>query len=185
MKEEVHGATRAVLKMAQRCMERGDIYQAADMYQRIMRKHPRTPEAQEARGKVMEIAQQHEANGRRHTALSLYEKAAAFPDVWEFLNEKKKLAPEIMEIIRKAGKSLGEKMLSAGMTGRKRGGAIKRESPARNRETIEEIPFVDLTETVNIKQNFVRLGRVQRRVADHSGTVATLRKLMLDHSWKG
>lgn len=181
MKEEVHGATRAVLKMAQRCMERGDIYQAADMYQRIMRKHPRTPEAQEARGKIIEIAQRHEANGRRYVALSLYEKVvAAFPDVEEFLNEKKKLDPEI---IRKAGKSFGEKMLSAGMAGRKEARkSHKRESPGRNRETIEEIPFVDLTETVNIKQNFVRLGRVQRRVADHSGTVVTLRKLMPDHS---
>jgi len=180
VKETGPGTTGAVLKMAQRCMERGQIYQAADMYLRIMRKHPRTPEAQEARRRIVEIAQQHEANGRRYVALSLYEKIAAFPDVEEFLSEKKELPPEI---ISKAGKSFGEKMLSAGMPGKKKARrSYKRKTPGTNRETMEEVPFVDLTESVNIKQNFVRLGQLERRVADHSETVAALRKLMPDHS---
>jgi len=143
---------------------------ATDMYLRIMQRHPRTAESRESRGKMVEIAQQHEASGRKYVALSLYEKIAAFPDVQEFAPDK--------EIIGRGVKSSREYVLSA----EKARSIHKRERRGRKQETMEEIPFVDLTETVNIKQNFVRLGQLQRRVADHSGTVATLRKLTPDHS---
>jgi hypothetical protein len=170
VKETGVGPKRAILEIAHRCLKRGEIYLATDMYQRIMQRQPRTPEGQEARGKIIEIAQHHEANGRKYMALSLYEKIAAFPDVQKF-------APD-NEIIGGGAKRSRENVLSAD----KARSNHKGERPGIKQEAMKEIPFVDLTETVSIKQNFARLGQVQRRVADHSGTVATLKKLMPDHS---
>ncbi len=170
MKERGAGTTRAILEIAHRCLERREIYLATDMYQRIMQKYPRTPEGQEARGKIMEIAQHHEANGRKYIALSLYEKVAAFPDAQEFALDE--------EIIGGVAKRAGENVLSAEKERR----SPKGESHGKNQEIMEEIPFIDLTERVDIKQNFERLGQVQRSVADISGTVSNLIKLMHEGS---
>src|SRR3972149_7501982 len=131
-------SARRILELAHRYAQSGKIYQAADMYQKLMRKYPKTPEGQEARRRILEIAQRHEADGRRHLALSLYEKVEAFPDAQE--SGGKERAPALEEeTIRVVVRKHTKEVVGSGMA---------------------EIPFVDLREGVDMEQNFERLGRV-------------------------
>ena len=148
-------SARHVLELAHRYAQSGKIYQATDMYQRLMQKHPETPEGQEARRRILEIAERHEAGGRRHLALSLYEKVAAFPDA------QKSRGKDRVSALEK-----GTIRLAVGKHPEKVAGGV-----------MAEIPFIDLTEDVNMKQNFERLGRVQRSRMDIPRTVKSLKKL--------
>ncbi|MFQ5840854.1 MAG: hypothetical protein ACE5I8_00340 [Thermodesulfobacteriota bacterium] len=53
----------------------------------------------------------------------------------------------------------------------------KRENPGRNYGTMDEIPFIDLTEKVHLERNFERLGEVKRTHADIRPPVNSLRRL--------
>jgi hypothetical protein len=152
-----------VLELAHRYAQSGKIYQATDMYQRLMQRHPETPEGQEARRRILEIAERHEAGGRRRLALSLYEKVAAFRSRENSADEEQPIGLD-----EEAG-------TKEGMTK-----ARKREDRKTNYETMDEIPFVDLTEEVNLRPNFERLGEVKRTHADIHLQVNSLRRLKGD-----
>jgi len=148
-------SARGILELAHRYAQSGKIYQAADMYQRLMRKYPKSPEGQEARRRILEIAKRHEADGRRRLALSLYEKVEAFPDAQESGGKERAPAFEeetIRVVVRKTTKEVV-------------GGVMA------------EIPFVDLREDVDMEQNFERLGRVQTSRVDIPRTVSSLKEL--------
>ena len=145
---------RAILEMAHGYARSGLIYQATDLYLRVMRKCP-SQEGQEAKRRLLEIAQQHELSGRRHLALALYEKVAAFPDPQGSGGEKRASALDEETIPMARGKRQQEAV----------GGDMA------------EIPFVDLTEDVDMKQNFDRLGRVQRSQIEIPPAVNSLKKL--------
>jgi len=148
-------SARRILELAHRYAQSGKIYQAADMYQKLMRKYPKTPEGQEARRRILEIAQRHEADGRRHLALSLYEKVEAFPDAQE--SGGKERAPALEEeTIRVVVRKHTKEVVGSAMA---------------------EIPFVDLREGVDMEQNFERLGRVQTSRVDIPRTVSSLKEL--------
>lgn len=73
--EEVNIAPEGLLlRRAQAWEEQGQCFQAIAMYLRLMRYHPRTEEAQRARGRLFELAQQMEASGKVHQAIHLYER---------------------------------------------------------------------------------------------------------------
>ncbi len=153
-------SARGILELAHRYAQSGKIYQATDMYQRLMRKHPETSEGQEARRRILEIAERHEADGRRHLALSLYEKVEAFRSRENSADEEQPIGLD---------EETGTK---EGMTK-----AHKREDRKTNYETMDEIPFVDLTEEVNLRRNFERLGEVKRTHADIHLQVDSLKRL--------
>jgi hypothetical protein len=153
-------STRCVLELAHRYAQSGKIYQATDMYQRLMQKHPETPEGQEARSRILEIAERHEAEGRRHLALSLYEKAAAF-------RSKNNSADEEQSIGLDEETGTEEAMRKT----------HRREARETDYGMMDEIPFVDLTEEVNLGRNFERLGEVKRIHADIHLQVDSLRRL--------
>lgn len=134
------GGGRPILEMAHRYARRGLIFHATDLYLRLLRRTPHAQEGREARCRIIEIAVQHEAKGRRYLAASLYKQLLAIPAAMESPSE-------------------GE----AGAEGR----------PAERKW----FAFVDLREEIDMKQNFERLGRVQRRRMDILRTVNMLKEL--------
>ncbi|MFQ5853534.1 MAG: hypothetical protein ACE5JU_23495 [Candidatus Binatia bacterium] len=152
MKEVRQATAHAILKLANRCSQRGEIYQATDLYQRLMEKYPRTPEGHEARRGLLKIAKQHEATGRTRLALFLYSKLDAIPGTPESSDEQASVSTE--EEIRQ---DVTEKVSSA--------------------DPMPEMPYVDLTEELDFRQNFERLGRVQSRHVDLVQEVNSLKEL--------
>lgn len=72
------GLRLALLELAHRDAQRGEIYLATERYLRLMREHPGTLEGGEARQALLDIAQGYEAEGKRYHALSLYNKVATW-----------------------------------------------------------------------------------------------------------
>lgn len=137
----------AILGLAERCVQRGEMYQAADICLRLLKRYPDTIEAEQAVEHIFQIAQCQEASGRRRSALSLYEKVAAFRKRREIAHDALKSAEQVSD----GGKGIQQP---------------RRRREGRNHETAEEIPFVDLTEAVELERNFYRLGEVQKNEAD-------------------
>jgi hypothetical protein len=63
-----------LLKMADGYAKTGAKHLAKDLYFAIIDRHGETPEADRARLRLMEIAQQHEKAGETHQARALYER---------------------------------------------------------------------------------------------------------------
>jgi hypothetical protein len=149
---------RAILDLAHRHAESGEVHQAAELYFRLLEQFPATQEAAEAGRRVLGIAQRFEAAGKRRLALSLYRKLGAF------------------SVPRTGGSALG----SLPQPGE--GGEASLRRKASPVDPMGEIPFVDLTRPTKMKRNFDRLGSVQRTNAEISTAATQLRKLEPDPS---
>lgn len=62
-----------LLKMADGYMAQGCLWQAMEIYSKLAKEHDETPEAARACASLLEIAAQHEKNGKGHLARSIYE----------------------------------------------------------------------------------------------------------------
>ncbi len=69
-------AVGLMFRMASAFQRSGDIHQAIGLYKEIMAEFPDFPEAQEARWRLLEIAREHEKQGKWRIALHLYKGAA-------------------------------------------------------------------------------------------------------------
>lgn len=164
MRAKNRETARAILELAHGCFQRGEIYQATDIYQHLLKRHPDTIEAQQGVQRIFEIAQHHEGSGRRHIALSLYEKVAAF-----------RVAQEIADDARKSVEQVSDEGVRIQQRRRKRDGG--------DNETTAEIPFVDLTQAIDLKQNFCRLGEIEKKQApDIASMVNSLKQSMYGRS---
>lgn len=75
--DEVEGeALHLIFEMAKRYEERGDLFQAIPLYEKIMSVYPETPEADKSRKAILIIAKSYDREGKNHVALSLYSKLA-------------------------------------------------------------------------------------------------------------
>ena len=160
MKQDSPRVPRAILELAHRYSQSGEVHQAAELYFRLLQQYPASQEATEAERSVLGIAQRLEAGGKRRLALSLYLKLAAFSSSG------------------KSDMALGSPREEPGDRG------IEEEAGSRpgshGKEPLGptgEIPFVDLTRSTKMKRNFERLGREQRTDAEISQVVTQLRKL--------
>lgn len=76
--KEPAGADQAVLDrllaMAQTYRSEGGIRQAMDMYWELLEDFPGTPQAEEARKVLLDLAMSYERNGARREARSIYER---------------------------------------------------------------------------------------------------------------
>jgi hypothetical protein len=155
VKPDIRRVSQALLELASRYEQNGRVHQAAELYFDLLRLYPATREALVAVEKVVGMAQRFEAGGKPRLALSLYRKLAASVSPTEKYSGA---SPE------DAG--MGEGALPPGSHGT--AGAFGR---------AREIPFVDLTRPADVKQNFERLGWVQRSDAVIHRAVSELRKL--------
>jgi len=62
-----------LLKMADGYMAQGCLWQAMEIYSKLVKQHNETPEAARACECLLEIAARHEKNGKGHLARSIYE----------------------------------------------------------------------------------------------------------------
>jgi hypothetical protein len=62
-----------LLKMADGYLARGALWQAMEIYLKIVKQHDETPEARLACERLLKIAEWHEKNGKGHLARSIYE----------------------------------------------------------------------------------------------------------------
>jgi hypothetical protein len=62
-----------LLRMADGYMAQGCLWQAMEIYMKCVKQYDETPEAERARACLLEIAAQHERNGKGHLARSIYE----------------------------------------------------------------------------------------------------------------
>lgn len=154
------GMRRALLEVAHRHAQRGATYLATERYLKLMREHPGTLEGHEAGQALLDLAERYLAEGKRYHALSLYDKVAA------------RLA---------AAKPPGNKdksPVSDRRPQREEGKAAAQEAVRIHPQRMDEIPFVDLAEDVQMTANFERLGRVHRVRADRlNQAVDSLTKL--------
>ena len=63
-----------LLKMADGYLAQGALWQAMEIYMKIVKQHDETPEARLARERLLWIAERHEKNGKGHLARSIYER---------------------------------------------------------------------------------------------------------------
>lgn len=155
MKQDNPRILPALLELASRCEQNGQVRRAAELYFNLLRQYPATDEAEVAAEKVLGMAHRLEAGGKPRFALSLYMKlAATFPPA-----DKHSGAPP-------ADAQMGEAALPQGS-----------HSTARASGREGEVPFVDLARPGRVKQNFERLGWVQRSDAEVLQAVSRLRKL--------
>lgn len=148
--------SHTLLELASRYEQNGRVHQAAELYFNLLRQFPATHEAQLAAEKVLRMAQRWEAGGKPRLALSLYTKLAAF------FGSRAKHSGASPEDAEK-----GEGSVRLGS-----------QDAARVFGREGEIPFVDFTCPVKVKQNFERLGWVQRSDAEEvPRVVSRLRKL--------
>jgi len=63
-----------LLRMADAYRKAGSIHHAVEMYFRLVEDHPGAPEADQARARLMEIAEKHELAAEPHEARSIYER---------------------------------------------------------------------------------------------------------------
>jgi len=63
-----------LLKMADGYLAQGALWQAMEIYLKIVKQHDETPEARLARERLLWIAERHEKNGKGHLARSIYER---------------------------------------------------------------------------------------------------------------
>jgi hypothetical protein len=160
MKQDSPPIPHAILELAHRYAQRGEVHQAVELYFRLLQQYPATREATEAGRSVLEIAQRLEAGGKRRGALSLYLKLAACSSPGT------------------GDRPLGSSPEESRDGGIKEGG-LRLESHGKGHPLgpMGEIPFVDLTRPAKMKRNFERLGSVKRTSAEISRAVARLRKL--------
>jgi hypothetical protein len=157
------------VELAHHYAQRREIYRASDLYLKLIREQPGTQEAQEAREAIFRIAQRYEAEGKTYSARSLHDKLAALPREAP-VDTTEKMATHEQEAIRAVVKSYIEEFLGVAMEERAR-------NAHADRGAMDEVPFVDLTDEVNVKCNFERLGRVERSHMDISRTVNALKQL--------
>lgn len=162
-------SARCVLELAHHYARRREIYRATDLYLKLIREQPGTQEAQEAREAILRIAQRYEAEGKTYSARSLYDKLAALPREAP-VDTTEKMAMHEKEAIRAVVKSYIEELLGVAMEERARNTHV-------DRGAMDEVPFVDLRDEVNVKSNFERLGRVERSHMDIPRTVNALKQL--------
>jgi len=62
-----------LLKMADGYLAQGALWQAMEIYLKIVKQHDETPEARLACERLLKIAERHEKNGKGHLARSIYE----------------------------------------------------------------------------------------------------------------
>jgi len=62
-----------LLKMADGYLAQGALWQAMEIYLKIVKQHDETPEARLACERLLEIAQWHEKSGKAHLARGIYE----------------------------------------------------------------------------------------------------------------
>ncbi len=136
------GVRRALLDAAHGYAQQGKTYLAIDRYLKLIREHPHSLEGREAGRALLSIAQRYEAKGKRYHALSVYDKVAA----WQAAR-------------RSPGGEDGSPVLDESTH-------TTKADHGRNRQRMDEVPFVDLAEDVHITQNFERLGRVHRMRAE-------------------
>ncbi len=137
------GVRRALLEAAHGYAQQGKTYLAIDRYLKLIREHPHSLEGREAGRALLSIAQTYEAKGKRYHALSVYDKVAAW------------LAARKLPAGEDESPALHERTHTT-----------KGDQGGGNRQTMDEVPFVDLTEDVHLTQNFERLGRVHRMRAE-------------------
>ena len=160
MKQDDPRISRAILELAHRHAQRGEVHRAAELYFRLLEQHPASLEATEAGRSVLGIARRLEAGGKRRLALSMYLKLEASSS---FKNDDR---------------ALGASPEEPGDGGREEAGLrLGSRGKGRRLDPVGDIPFVDLTSPAKMKGNFKRLGREQRAAAEISRTVAQLRKL--------
>lgn len=163
-------ARRILLGRGHYYAQRGETYRATDLYLKVIREQPAAQEAQEAREAIRRIAQKYEAEGKKYSALSLYDKLAALPRE-SSEDTRENIAVQEKDTIRAIVRSyIIEEVWGRVMEDR------AREARA-DRGVMDEVPFVDLREEVNVEHNFERLGHVQRSQMDIPRTVNALRKL--------
>ena len=63
-----------LLKMADGYLAQGALWQAMEIYLKIVKQHDETPEARLACERLLWIAERHEKNGKGHLARSIYER---------------------------------------------------------------------------------------------------------------
>jgi len=62
-----------LLKMADGYLAQGALWQAMEIYLKLVKRRDETPEAGLACGRLLKIAERHEENGKGHLARSIYE----------------------------------------------------------------------------------------------------------------
>ena len=62
-----------LLRMADGYLAQGALWQAMEIYLKIVKQHDGTPEARLACERLLKIAERHEKNGKGHLARSIYE----------------------------------------------------------------------------------------------------------------
>jgi hypothetical protein len=62
-----------LLKMADGYLDQGALWNAMEIYLKIVKQHGETPEARLACERLLWIAERHEKNGKAHLARSIYE----------------------------------------------------------------------------------------------------------------
>lgn len=70
----IEAVLNRLLAMAQTYRSEGSPWQAMEMYWELVEDHPDTPQAEEARKVLLEIAMSYEHNGSRREARSIYER---------------------------------------------------------------------------------------------------------------
>jgi hypothetical protein len=63
-----------LLKMADGYLAQGALWNAMEIYLKIVERHDETPEARLACERLLKIAERHEKNGKGHLARSIYER---------------------------------------------------------------------------------------------------------------
>lgn len=156
------GLRRALLELAHRHARSGKTYLATERYLKLMREHPGTLEGGEARQALLDIAQRYEAEGKRYHALSVYDKVATWLAAGKPSGSKDE-SPVLDERTRRpVTRTVAEEASGPVEQEASRRTHETKGSEGQNRGTMDEIPFVDLTEDVHMAQNFERLGQVHR-----------------------
>lgn len=169
--DKVAAQTRhSILEMAHQYAQRGEIYRATDRYLKLMRAYPNTQEGQEAKEAILKIAERYGADGKRYHALSLYNKLAALAAERSVDGGEEKIPEWDKEAIKAVVRRYTEEIWGAIMGDGARKTGV-------DRGAMDEAPFVDLREEVNVRCNFERLGRVQRRRVDIPRMVKALKEL--------
>lgn len=155
VKQEGPRIFHALLDLASRHEQNGQVHQAAEIYVSLIWQYPATAEAKVVEERVMGFARRLEAGGKPRLALSLYRKLAAS---FAHRDRQSGASPE--------QGAMAEAALRLGGNG-----------TSRPLDSAGEIPFVDLTRPARVKQNFERLGQLWRSEAEISRAVSMLREL--------